>query len=48
LLGREGAILRMTIIPTIYYVVMAGLLTLVAIHGLGITDPMMVATTVGG
>jgi lactate permease len=48
LLGREGAILRMTIIPTIYYVVMCGLLTLIAIHVLGISDPMMLAATVKG
>lgn len=41
LLGREGEILRMTIIPTIYYLVMAGLLTLIAIHGFGITDALM-------
>ena len=41
LLGREGTILRMTIIPTIYYLFMAGLLAMIAIYGLGITDPMM-------
>lgn len=48
LLGREGMILRMTIIPTVYYVVMAGALLMVAIYGLGLTDPMMLAATVGG
>jgi len=41
LLGREGAVLRMTIIPTIYYLIMAGLLTLVAIHVLGVSDALM-------
>ena len=41
LLGREGAVLRMTIIPTIYYLVMAGLLTLIAIHVIGVTDALM-------
>ena len=41
LLGREGQVLRMTIIPTAYYLVMAGLLTLLAIHVLGITDALM-------
>ncbi|HEX5697565.1 MAG TPA: L-lactate permease, partial [Rhodoferax sp.] len=46
LLGREGAILRMTIIPTIYYLVMAGLLAMIAIYGLGVTDPMMLAAKV--
>lgn len=46
LLGREGAILLMTVIPTIYYLVMAGVLTMIAIHGLGIADPMMLTATV--
>jgi lactate permease len=41
LLGREGQILRMTIIPTIYYLIMAGLLTLIAIHVIGVTDALM-------
>lgn len=41
LLGREGAVLRMTIIPTLYYLIMAGLLTLVAIHVLGVSDALM-------
>lgn len=42
LLGREGALLRLTIIPTIYYVLAAGLLGLVGIYLLGITDPLVV------
>lgn len=41
LLGREGAVLRMTIIPTIYYLIMAGLLTLIAIHVIGVSDVLM-------
>ena len=41
LLGREGQTLRMTIIPTIYYIVAAGLILLFAIHVLGVTDPLM-------
>ena len=41
LLGREGAVLRMTIIPTLYYLVMAGLLTLIAIHVIGVSDVLM-------
>ncbi|WP_026220838.1 L-lactate permease [Thiofilum flexile] len=42
LLGREGQTIRMTIIPTLYYLVAAGTLTLIAIHVWGITDPLMV------
>jgi len=41
LLGREGTILRMTIIPTLYYLFMAGVLTMIAIYGMGVTDAMM-------
>ncbi len=41
LLGREGQVLRMTIVPTAYYLFMAGLLTLLAIHVLGVTDALM-------
>ena len=42
LLGREGSILKKTIIPTIYYVLLAGVLGLIAIGFLGITDPLMI------
>jgi lactate permease len=41
LLGREGQVLRMTIIPTTYYLIMAGLLTMIAIQVLGVTDMLM-------
>lgn len=41
LLGREGQTIRMTIIPTVYYLIMAGLLTMIAVHVVGITDPLM-------
>ena len=41
LLGREGEVLRMTIIPTTYYLIMAGLLTLIALHVLGVTDMLI-------
>jgi len=41
LLGREGALLRKTIIPTFYYVVFAGVLGLIAIYVFGLTDPLM-------
>lgn len=40
LLGREGATLRITIIPTIYYVVLAGTLLSIGFYMLGITDPI--------
>jgi lactate permease len=43
LLGREGATLRKTILPTIYYLVVIGILGLVAIHLLGVVDPLMAA-----
>ena len=41
LLGSEGVILRRTIIPTVYDVALAGVLTFVARRVLGVTDPMM-------
>ncbi len=40
LLGREGALLRKTVIPTLYYVLAAGLLGLVGVYLLGIGDPL--------
>lgn len=42
LLGREGNLLRLTIIPTLYYILAAGLLGLAAIYLFGITDPMVI------
>ena len=39
-LNKEGLILRKTIIPTIYYVAVIGLLGLLAMHFLGISDPV--------
>lgn len=41
LLGREGLLLRKTIIPTLYYVVFAGLLGLIAAYILGVSDPLI-------
>lgn len=41
LLGQEGRTLRMTVIPTIYYVLFTGLLGLAAIYFFGITDPLV-------
>ncbi|HUF20424.1 MAG TPA: L-lactate permease [Burkholderiales bacterium] len=41
LLGREGITLRITIIPTIYYVLLAGLISMIALYVLGVTDPLV-------
>lgn len=41
LLGREGRVLRMTIIPTIYYLLMAGLIAMISVYVLGVSDPLM-------
>jgi lactate permease len=41
LLGREGATLRRTILPTVYYLFVIGILGLIAIHMLGLSDPLM-------
>lgn len=41
LLGREGATLRKTIIPTFYYLVLTGAIGLFAIYGLHITDALV-------
>ncbi|MGB3210834.1 MAG: L-lactate permease [Desulforhopalus sp.] len=41
LLGQEGKTLRMTILPTFYYVIAAGILGLIAIYTLGIGDPLL-------
>lgn len=41
LLGREGATLRKTIIPTFYYLVLTGAIGLFAIYGLHITDSLV-------
>jgi lactate permease len=41
LLGREGATLRKTILPTVYYLLVIGILGLVAVHGLGVGDPLL-------
>jgi lactate permease len=41
LLGREGATLRKTILPTIYYLLVLGLLGLLAVQVFGIGDPLL-------
>jgi lactate permease len=40
-LGNEGVVLRKTVIPTLYYVLVVGLLGLLAIGVLGFTDLLM-------
>jgi lactate permease len=42
MLGREGYILRKTILPTIYYVIFAGIIGLIMLYGLDITDKLTV------
>ena len=46
LLGKEGITLRKTIIPTLYYITVVGILGLIAAFVLGVTDPAM--TTIAG
>ena len=41
LLGREGDTLRITIIPTLYYLFVSGILTLIFLHIFGLTDPLL-------
>jgi hypothetical protein len=41
ILGQEGNLLRKTILPTLYYVVAAGLLGLAAVYLLGLDDPLV-------
>ena len=40
LLGREGATLRRTILPTIYYLTVIGVLGLIAVYVLRLTGPL--------
>ena len=37
-LGKEGIVLRKTIIPTLYYLIVVGVLGLIAVHVMGWTD----------
>ena len=41
LLDQEGETLRRTIIPTIYYCLLAGIIGLIGMYSLGIVDPLM-------
>lgn len=40
LLGREGATIRITIIPTLYYLFFTGIIAMIAFYGIGISDPL--------
>jgi lactate permease len=37
-LGKEGLIIRKTIIPTLYYIIIVGLMGMVAIHWMGLSE----------
>ncbi|HUP53535.1 MAG TPA: L-lactate permease [Longimicrobiales bacterium] len=41
LLGKEGSTLRKTILPTIYYLLVIGIWGLIAVHVIGVSDPLM-------
>ena len=41
LLGREGSTLRKTIWPTLYYLLFTGIIAMIAIYVLGVTDPLV-------
>jgi lactate permease len=41
LLGQEGATLRKTILPTLYYVLFAGVIALLAGYGFAFADPLL-------
>ena len=41
LLGQEGSTLRRTIIPTVYYLLVVGVLGMIAVHVLDLVDPLM-------
>jgi lactate permease len=41
LLGKEGATLRKTILPTVYYLLVIGVLGIVGVHLLGVWDPLV-------
>jgi len=43
LLGREGTTLRKTILPTLYYCLLSGVIGLIAFYVIGIADPLMAA-----
>lgn len=40
LLGQEGRTLRRTLLPTIYYLTIVGLMGMIAVHVIGVGDPL--------
>ncbi|MFO2465727.1 L-lactate permease [Pseudomonas sp. 15FMM2] len=42
LLGREGITLRKTLLPTLYYITLAGIIGMIGFYVLGISDPLQV------
>ena len=40
LLGKEGVIMRITILPTLYYFILSGLIVLIFIHVFNFSDPL--------
>jgi lactate permease len=40
LLGQEGLTLRRTLLPTIYYLMIVGIMGLIAVHVIGVGDPL--------
>lgn len=41
LLGREGATLRKTVLPTLYYLVLLSIIGMTVIYGFNMTDALM-------
>ena len=41
LLGREGTTLRKTLLPTLYYCLLSGVIGLIAFYGIGVVDGLM-------
>ena len=41
LLGREGTTMRKTILPTLYYCLLSGIIGLIAFYGIGVVDGLM-------
>ena len=48
LLGQEGITLRRTVIPTVYYCALAGLIGLIVIYGFDYQDPLSKLLAAGG
>ena len=41
LLGREGATLRITVLPTTYYLIFSGIIVLILIYFFNLNDPLI-------